>query len=139
MSKTNGPKVTVRLSCFDCQHCSSDSYRVQGDSGSSVYCKHSAYAPRYIGDTTWDTPAWCPLRPADPQARIAELEAEVARMQPVYKAALLWRAADRASEKLSESADWTEGDVRAATGAEFDALVELGDVIDAALSGGREG
>lgn len=62
--KTNGPTVTVKMSCLNCTHEHSESYRVQGDSGHDVYCNHGD-AKRRIGDTTWDTPAWCPLKPPD--------------------------------------------------------------------------
>lgn len=55
-----GPKVTIKLSCFECVHCASTSYTCQGDSGSDVYCK--AMDNRTIGDTTWNTPDWCPFR-----------------------------------------------------------------------------
>lgn len=56
-----GPKVTVRRSCSDCKACNSESYAVQGDSGHYVYCEHPSLPERkYIGDTRWDTPGWCP-------------------------------------------------------------------------------
>ena len=56
-----GPKETVHRSCYTCKACQSDSYAVQGDSGHKVYCAHPSLAERKrIGDTTWDTPAWCP-------------------------------------------------------------------------------
>lgn len=57
-----GPKLTVTASCFDCSFCKSEYYAVQGDSGRDVSCTHPPYAekPRYIGDSTWRTPAWCP-------------------------------------------------------------------------------
>ena len=57
-----GPKVTVRRSCSDCKACNSESYAVQGDSGHYVYCEHPSLPERkYIGDTRWDTPGWCPV------------------------------------------------------------------------------
>lgn len=56
-----GPKVTVKRSCSDCKACNSESYAVQGDSGHYVYCEHPSLPERkYIGDTHWDTPDWCP-------------------------------------------------------------------------------
>ena len=60
---TNGPRITVKLSCFDCKHESSENYQVQGDSGHKVFCTHPAVAkqPRRIGDTDWSTPMWCPF------------------------------------------------------------------------------
>lgn len=57
-----GPKVTVRRSCSDCKACNSESYAVQGDSGHYVYCEHpSLPESKYIGDTNWNTPHWCPV------------------------------------------------------------------------------
>ena len=57
-----GPKVTVRRSCSDCEACNSESYAVQGDSGHYVYCEHpSLPESKYIGDTNWNTPHWCPV------------------------------------------------------------------------------
>lgn len=56
--QVSGPKVTVKLSCFDCSMCRTESYACQGDSGQRVSC---AAMNRFIGDTTWDTPKWCPL------------------------------------------------------------------------------
>lgn len=53
-----GPTVTMKRSCFDCEFCRSERYAVQGDSGSDVYCTSEN---RYIGDTTWATPDWCPF------------------------------------------------------------------------------
>ena len=55
-----GPKTQIKRSCFECEKCISESYHVQGDSGHDVYC---GYYPdkRYIGDTNWTTPAWCPV------------------------------------------------------------------------------
>jgi len=56
-----GPKVTVKRRCSDCKACNSESYAVQGDSGHYVYCEHPSLPERkYIGDTHWDTPDWCP-------------------------------------------------------------------------------
>ena len=56
-----GPKVTTQRSCFDCEVCVSESYRVQSDSGQDVYCTHPSLAERKrIGDTNWETPDWCP-------------------------------------------------------------------------------
>jgi hypothetical protein len=63
-----GPRIRIEMSCFDCDYCVSESYRVQGDSGSDVYCLHPSIVPtaatprKYIGDSSWSTPIWCPLR-----------------------------------------------------------------------------
>ena len=60
-----GPEVTERRSCLNCQACKSESYHVQGDSGHDVYCTHPAFQSdpkqrKFIGDSTWTTPSWCP-------------------------------------------------------------------------------
>ena len=63
-----GPKVTIKLSCFDCDFCTGESYYCQGDSGTDVYCIHPsavdavATQRRQVGDSNWTTPGWCPLR-----------------------------------------------------------------------------
>lgn len=78
MSKTNGPRVTLKMSCADCSHCENVPYRVQGDSGHDVYCRQPEADHGHIkriGDTTWDTPGWCPLRPPGPDEIRAQLSA----------------------------------------------------------------
>ena len=59
MNKRIGTKVTVSRSCAGCVHERSESYAVQGDSGFRVFCD---LAGKYIGDTTWVTPSWCPIK-----------------------------------------------------------------------------
>lgn len=61
-----GPSTTIERSCAGCRFNVSESYAVQGDSGQSVYCTNGE--KRYIGDTTWDTPAWCPVLAARTEA-----------------------------------------------------------------------
>ncbi len=62
MAKQDGPKLRITASCSDCVYVASTSYAVQGDSGFHVSCTHpKAPEPKRIGDTTWDTPKWCPL------------------------------------------------------------------------------
>lgn len=57
-----GPSVATKRSCFDCRWEKSESYAVQGDSGHDVYCTHPTHpARRFIADTSWDTPEWCPV------------------------------------------------------------------------------
>jgi hypothetical protein len=73
----SGPLATTTLSCEGCVHEHSESYAVQGDSGFEVSCRHpdvNEGALRRIGDTTWRTPKWCPLRPATYEELRAELE-----------------------------------------------------------------
>jgi hypothetical protein len=82
MSNREGPNVTIAMSCHGCRHEHSESYAVQGDSGFKVYCTHpeavalaAGIERRRIGDTTWQTPGWCPLREkalAEPAAALAE-------------------------------------------------------------------
>lgn len=65
----HGPRFTVTASCFSCVHCVSERYQVQGDSGHDVMCKHpdgSKKSGGHIGDTNWNTPAWCPFLKDDP-------------------------------------------------------------------------
>ena len=62
MAKQAGPRLTIEASCFDCMYCRSERYQWQGDSGSNVSCAHPQRSGEGgIGDTTWNTPAWCPL------------------------------------------------------------------------------
>lgn len=66
MRKREGPQIEVKASCFDCTYECSVSYAVQGDSGCTVYCTHPAVQVdgkerRYVADTSWRTPGWCPL------------------------------------------------------------------------------
>ena len=57
-----GPRITVKASCFNCPFVVSESYRVQSDSGSNVYCAHPSFEKRQrVGDTVWDTPDFCPV------------------------------------------------------------------------------
>jgi hypothetical protein len=75
--KRVGPKLTVLRDCYGCAHHSSESYRVQGDSGYEHYCDHSER--RHIGGSS-RTPDWCPAeRQAQPDAadRADELEREL--------------------------------------------------------------
>lgn len=57
-----GPRITLKASCFDCPFVRSESYRVQSDSGHDVRCEHPSFAkPKRVGDTVWDTPDFCPV------------------------------------------------------------------------------
>ena len=60
MSK-KGPNINLDFSCHNCEHVRTKGYTCQGDSGSEVHCNADGTL-RYIGDTTWRTPEWCPLR-----------------------------------------------------------------------------
>lgn len=67
-TKRRGPRLVVKADCMDCKYEQSEHYAVQGDSGCRVFCTYpdvmgeSAIGSRKrIGDTTWDTPKWCPL------------------------------------------------------------------------------
>lgn len=69
--KRDGPRAKIELSCFGCRYERSEDYACQGDSGCRVYCDHPDVlaesvlrSSRRVGDTTWVTPAWCPLRSA---------------------------------------------------------------------------
>ena len=54
-----GPKITIQASCYNCEHCRTERYAVQGDSGTDVSC--AAVENKPVGDSCWDTPAWCPF------------------------------------------------------------------------------
>jgi hypothetical protein len=58
--KRVGPALSIRASCVGCAFERSVSYRVQGDSGSDVYCDHPDANGKRVADTRWDTPEWCP-------------------------------------------------------------------------------
>ena len=59
-TKTSGPRLRLQVSCLECLHESSSPYRVQGDAGRTVSCMHPG-GRGYVGDSSWDTPSWCPL------------------------------------------------------------------------------
>lgn len=66
MPKREGPSVRIEARCSDCTYECSVGYAVQGDSGHNVFCTHPAAQVdgkerRYIADTSWRTPDWCPL------------------------------------------------------------------------------
>lgn len=65
MTKQIGPTHTTQSSCFNCSLCKSERYVFEdgndGDSGHNVYCTHENVGKKYIGDTTWSTPDWCPV------------------------------------------------------------------------------
>lgn len=71
----DGPVATTTLSCEGCRHNVSESYIVQGDSGYAVHCTHGG-EKRYIGDTTWVTPDWCPVL-GQPVSANVSLEAAI--------------------------------------------------------------
>jgi hypothetical protein len=56
---SNGPFIVAK--CTGCDFMRAERYRVQGDSGTEVSCAHPAIGSRAVGDTRWETPAWCPL------------------------------------------------------------------------------
>lgn len=74
MTKREGPMVWIKATCSGCTHEHSESYRFQGDHGQDVSCTHPSNPGRQIGDTTWDTPEWCPLLPIAVEKLVRELE-----------------------------------------------------------------
>lgn len=54
--------ITIKKSCIPCECEMSESYAIQGDSKCKVYCIHPMVGKKYIGDTTWTTPDWCPVK-----------------------------------------------------------------------------
>lgn len=70
-----GPIFSIHASCLGCHFEDSGTYRFQSDSGLDVRCAHpDAPLTNYIGDSTWNTPSWCPLRAAALEAFIAEVK-----------------------------------------------------------------
>lgn len=68
MPRIHGPRIQIKASCFDCVHCISESYRVQGDSGYNVYCNHPKFPEKkHISSSSWNTPDWCPYGPPEQQ------------------------------------------------------------------------
>ncbi len=66
----SGPSVTVKRSCWGCKHCHTESYCVEDgndcDSGHYVSCAHPHLGKlTRIGDTSWNTPDWCPVAPIE--------------------------------------------------------------------------
>lgn len=56
-----GPEVEVKASCLNCTFMRCERYRRQGDSGWDVRCEHPSVGREPIGDTTWQTPTFCPF------------------------------------------------------------------------------
>lgn len=80
-TKRVGPKITMARDCSGCVFNRSKPYLVQGDSGAYVWCDHPTVASKYIGDTSWVTPDWCPeLASAEEEREVEKLRA-IARMQ----------------------------------------------------------
>lgn len=81
--KRIGPLLTIAASCDGCAYEHSESYVCQGDSGFRVFCIYLVAYPvghpdggkaRRVGDTTWQTPTWCPLLAAAKAALLAGQE-----------------------------------------------------------------
>jgi predicted RNase H-like HicB family nuclease len=66
-----GPHLT--LSCAGCLYAHEERYAAQGDSGCDVYCLHPALGRRFVADTAWKTPGWCPVMavPSAPSEPVA--------------------------------------------------------------------
>lgn len=59
---TTGPKVRVELRCDDCCYELSEDHPESRGPGCAVLCLHPTQNRRVVGDSTWVTPEWCPLR-----------------------------------------------------------------------------
>jgi len=144
-----GPNVTVRRSCSDCKACNSESYAVQGDSGHYVYCEHpSLPESKYIGDTNWNTPHWCPVsapttqpasqrEPAEidtatmvlaesvgligPASRTHDLHGAIQRFHDLICANATIKAAQMAAEAISAAAPQPSPAAQAADSVQEDA------------------
>lgn len=73
MSETEGPKLTVHADCFPCVYSRPEHYVAQGDSGHNVHCDHPKSGGKRIGDSTWQTPGWCPLYHVQLERLLAKL------------------------------------------------------------------
>jgi len=85
--KRQGPRLTLQGSCHGCVYEHSEHYCIEDgndvDSGHDVYCANeravsaapalSANGLRRIGDTTWQTPDWCPFIAAAKATLAADL------------------------------------------------------------------
>lgn len=61
MCKRKGPLAKITYTCSGCDYCTSEKYYCQGDSGTDVYCEHPSFEEKKsVGDTSWDTPNFCP-------------------------------------------------------------------------------
>lgn len=75
----SGPRITVNASCSSCEYVRTSHYAVQGDSGCNVSCSQPEVVAdnqgkdRYVGDTTWDTPMWCPMLTAALSAKARDM------------------------------------------------------------------
>lgn len=67
-----GPKITIEATCSGCVHCTSEGYRCQSDWGRDVYCNASG-EKKHVGDSRWDTPAWCPFLAEAKKAACSEV------------------------------------------------------------------
>lgn len=66
MTERIGPHINISFTCHGCKFETSVYYRCQGDSGHDVYCNHPDFSERkFVADTRWDTPKWCPVRDID--------------------------------------------------------------------------
>lgn len=77
-----GPHLRIVASCDRCEYVEVTTYRVQGDSGRDVTCKHpsqpDANNGAHIGEQSFDsTPQWCPL--------LADALREFTRGNPKHK------------------------------------------------------
>ena len=70
-----GPLVTLQMSCMGCVYEGYKRHWRRNDPGMDVYCSHPELKEDgLVGDTTWSTPSWCPLRVAALDAFLAEVK-----------------------------------------------------------------
>lgn len=75
MSNREGPRVTLQMSCMGCVFEREVRHWRRDDPGTDVYCSHPELKEYgLVGDSTWNTPSWCPLRSAALEAFIAEVK-----------------------------------------------------------------
>ena len=60
--QANGPTFSVKASCYLCLHCVVSESRPEKGDPRHRYRVSCALNSRLIGDTSWDTPIWCPVK-----------------------------------------------------------------------------
>ena len=115
--QANGPTFSVKASCYLCLHCVvSESRPEQGDPRHR-YRVSCALNSRLIGDTSWDTPIWCPVK-GPPWAENWLTESSDATVDQVCFERDAARAELAAMTERAERAEKERDDARAALAVE---------------------
>lgn len=123
-----GPNIRLDVDCYGCIYMENESYCCQSDSGFKIYCIHVNHGEegkrrRYLGDTNWRTPYWCPLKSAALAAFLAakdkeiegwQAERNIAQQERDNLAARLAVVAEALQEALVEADEISLADLPAA-------------------------